>query len=85
MPTPRGRVIRSNLLLQKLMKEQKISCNQLGPAIGRSRQLVAHLAYGRRDSCNNETAERLASALGVGMDDLFLPAISDESSTRRKK
>ena len=80
MPTPRGRVIRSALLLQRLIGERGHSCNTLANEIGRSRQLVAYLTYGRRTSCNAETAERLATALGVTVDALFLPRTSDESS-----
>lgn len=85
MPTPRGRVIRSALLLQRLIGERGHSCNTLAAEIGRSRQLVAHLAYGRRTSCNAETAQRLSVALGVTVDALFLPRISDGSSEKRRR
>lgn len=73
MPTPRGRVLRSPLLLRLLMEKEQENCNTLGPAIGRSRQLIAHLAYGRRLTCNAETAQLLASRFNVQIDDLFWP------------
>lgn len=77
-----GRQLRSRLLLQLLMKQKGHSTNTLGPAAGISRQMAAHLASGRRRGCRDETAQALAAALGVSVDDLFLPAVSDESSTK---
>ena len=77
MPRPQM-ILRSSALLRRLM-EGRYTCNSLGPAIDRSRQLIAHLAYGRRTSCSTETAVRLAAALGVEVGVLFVPGSSDES------
>jgi plasmid maintenance system antidote protein VapI len=78
-PEGPGRVFRNRVVLQKLMKAEGLSCNTLAPKIGRSRQLVAHWISGRRVSCSTESAQRLAAALGVTIDDLFLPSTSDGS------
>ncbi len=72
-------ILRSSELLLRLM-EGRHTCNSLGPAIGRSRQLIAHLAYGRRTSCSTETAKRLSEELEVEMGVLFMPGSCDESS-----
>ncbi len=74
-------ILRSSSLLRRLM-EGRHSCNTLGTAIGRSRQLMAHLAYGRRSSTSETTATLIAKELGVPVTDLFLPVVSDESSTK---
>ncbi|MER7131188.1 helix-turn-helix transcriptional regulator [Streptosporangium saharense] len=67
-------------MLRLLMEQRGETCATIGPAIGRSKQLVAHLAYGRRETCNAETAERLAAVFDVDVADLFWPRVSDESS-----
>lgn len=84
MPTPRGFTLRSSLLLELLIKDRGHNYSSLARAVGRSKQLIAQLASGARDSCNAETADRLATTLEVAQRDLFLAKIDDESSTRSR-
>lgn len=77
-------ILKSRHLLLRLMGDRH-TCNSLGRAIGRSRQLMAHLAYGRRTSTSTETATLIARELGVEVTDLFMPGANDESSSTRRE
>lgn len=80
MPARSGRLLRSPLLLRLLMERRGDTCRALAARIGLSHQMVAHLAYARRDTCTTRTAELVAGGLDVRTDELFWPVESDDSS-----
>ena len=55
----------------------------LADQVGVSKQAISYLTSGRRSSCRTETAERIESALGCNVGDLFRSRLTEESSTNR--
>ncbi len=83
---PRPEMVLISTTLMRRLMEGRHTCNSLAAAVGRSRQLMAHLAYGRRTSTSKETAILVAKELDVPVNVLFRPgAMSDESSTTKNQ
>lgn len=58
--------------------EQKMSQRHLAEKVNVHHSFINHLTAGRKKSCEPETAERIAEALGVPISVLFLPEIPTE-------
>lgn len=71
--------------LAKLMAIQGISARQLAKAAGwRSHSYMNRLLKGEVSSLEPEPAVRIARHLGVGVDDLFMPRLSTDTSQTNK-
>lgn len=55
--------------------DKKMSGRRLARAIGKHPSFIDHLLAGRSKSCLPVTAERIAEALGVPLDVLFVPEL----------
>jgi hypothetical protein len=66
---------------------KKMSGRNLAIRIGKSPGFITHLTSGRRSSCLPETARRIAEALEVPMDVLFVTHVPSATATpvKRKK
>lgn len=53
--------------------EQKMSQRHLAEKVNVHHSFINHLTSGRKKSCEPETAERIAEALGVPLSVIFLP------------
>lgn len=59
----------------------KMSQRRLARYIDKHPSFINHLTSGRRKSCEPKTAERIAEALDVPLEILFVPMISSAGST----
>lgn len=56
----------------------------LAAQVGITKQAIGYLTSGRRSSCRTETAERIASALGCDLGDLFRSRMDEDSYNKTK-
>jgi transcriptional regulator with XRE-family HTH domain len=71
--------------LAKLMAIQGVSARQLAKAAGwKSHSYMNRLLNGEVSSLEPEPAVRIARHLGVGVDDLFMPRLSTDTSQNAK-
>lgn len=68
-------------LLRSLMEDERrdFSMSRLARYSGCSKSFISHLTSGRKKTCTPELAERIAEALGVPVDLLFVPSVSADS------
>lgn len=69
----------SSETLRALIKQRGLSYTTLGRWAGCDRSMISHLCAGRSKSCTPALAERIAEALGVPLELLFLPHESSEA------
>lgn len=62
-----------------LIKQRGLSYSALGREVGCAKQFIGHLAIGHKTGATPELAERIAEALSVPLDVLFVPTESTES------
>lgn len=62
--------------LAALMQQRDMSYGTLGRYAGCSKGFVSHLTSGRRRTCTPQLAERIAEALSVPLEVLFVPSAS---------
>lgn len=62
--------------LRALMAQRNFSMERLARYSGCSKSFVSHLTSGRKGTCSPELAERLAEALEVPLEILFVPTVS---------
>lgn len=65
--------------------EKKMSGRKLARYSGVHPSFIDHLLAGRRNSCEPRTAERIAEALQVPLDVLFVPKQSSAGQSRTKR
>lgn len=64
--------------LAKFMVIQEVSARSLAAEVGwKSHTILLRLLKGEQSSVTPEKAARIAVALGVGIDDLFVPRVSN--------
>ena len=68
--------LRSAETLRALMRQQNLSLSALASAAQCSKSFISHLLAGRRSTCTDELAGRIASALDVPVHVLFVPSKS---------
>lgn len=75
---PKGTWMRlaSNATLTALMEQRGLSMATLARYAGCSKGFVSHLTSGRRRACTPELATRIAEALQVPLEILFVPSVS---------
>lgn len=66
--------------------DKRMSGRRLARAIGKHPSFIDHLLAGRSKSCLPVTAERIAEALGVPLDVIFVPETpsATQSATKRE-
>jgi transcriptional regulator with XRE-family HTH domain len=65
--------------LKALIRQRGLSYSGLAGRVGCNKQFIGHLAVGRKAGATTELAQRIAEALEVPLDVLFVPAASTES------
>lgn len=75
---PKGTWMRltSSDTLRALMAQREFSLGRLARYAGCNKSFVSHLLAGRRRSCTPELAQRIAEALDVPLEILFVPSVS---------
>lgn len=70
--------LQSKDLLRSLMEDERrnFSMARLARYSGCSKSFISHLRSGRKTTCTPELAERIAEALQVPVELLFVPSIS---------
>ncbi len=68
-------------ILRAFMRQRSISERTLARYAGCSRAMVGHLLHGRKTTCTPQLAERIAEALSVPLEGLFMPKMP--SATRQ--
>lgn len=85
---PRGTWMRlqSPDTLRALMAQREFSMERLGRYAGCSKSFISHLTSGRKSTCTPELAQRIAEALAVPLEILFVPQVSgnDESIVNKQ-
>ncbi len=71
--------LRSAATLTALMGQNAMSMSRLGRYSKCSKSFIGHLTSGRKTTCTPELAARIAEALGVDLDVLFVPKVSGET------
>ena len=61
--------------------DKKISQRKLARYVGVHESFINHLTSGRRRSCTPVVATRIAEAIGVPLDILFVPALPNTGSS----
>lgn len=62
--------------LRALMAQRNFSMERLARYSGCSKSFVSHLTAGRKGTCTPELAGRIAEALEVPLEILFVPSVS---------
>jgi len=65
--------------LKALIEQRGLSYAALGREVGCHKSFIGHLAVGHKASATPELAERIAEALSVPLDVLFVPTTSTDS------
>lgn len=79
-------VLKDPKQLAKLMVIQGISARQMAKAAGwKSHTYMQRLLRGEAKTLEVEPAVRIANALGVGVDDLFLARVSSDAPQNMKR
>lgn len=68
--------LRSTETLRALMRQQRLSLGGLAAAAHCSKSFISHLLSGRRNTCSDALAERIAAALDVPTRVIFVPSKS---------
>lgn len=64
--------------LRVLMKDRNCSQERLARYVGCSKSFISHLTSGRKGSCSSELADRIAEALNLPTEVLFVPGDSTD-------
>lgn len=64
--------------LRVLMKDRNYSHQRLARYAGCSKSFISHLTSGRKASCSSELADRIAEALNLPTEVLFVPGDSTD-------
>jgi transcriptional regulator with XRE-family HTH domain len=75
--------LRSGKLLAGQMEARNVSQYQLAEYANCSRGFISHLIAGRKTTCTPVLAERIARALGVSVELLFVPSVSPTGQTEK--
>lgn len=70
----------SSHTLKALIEQRRYSHEQMARYAGCSRGFISHLTAGRKSSCTPQLAHRIAEALDVPLEVLFVPRISPAGS-----
>lgn len=62
--------------LRALMAQRKLSYETLARYAGCSKSFISHLTSGRKNTCTPPLAERIAEALQVPLEIIFVPSAS---------
>ncbi len=62
--------------LRALMNQRGFSYDRLARYAGVSKSFISHLTAGRKTTCKPETAQRIAEALDIPLEILFVPSVS---------
>jgi transcriptional regulator with XRE-family HTH domain len=62
--------------LRALMAQRNFSMERLARYSGCSKSFISHLTSGRKTTCTDALGERIAEALEVPLEILFIPSIS---------
>lgn len=65
--------------LKALIKQRGLSYAALGREVGCAKQFIGHLAVGHKTGATPELAERIAEALSVPLEVIFVPGESTNS------
>lgn len=78
---PKGTWMRlqSGDTLRALMAQKRFSYERIARYSGCSKSFISHLTSGRKTTCTPELAERIAEALEVPLEILFVPSVSGTS------
>ena len=71
--------------LRALIKQRGLSYMTLGRWAGCHRSMISHLCAGRSKSCKPDLAQRIAEALGVPLELLFLPHQSSDTGLNDRR
>lgn len=66
--------------LKALMGQRDFSMQRLARYAGCSKSFVSHLTAGRKSTCSPQLAERIAEALEVPLEILFVVSVDADSS-----
>ena len=72
-------IVRSSSALAQAMTYRNWSVRSLATAVGADRSTIGHLRSGYRRKCDPELAKRIAAAVQMPIDFLFLPEPSNGS------
>jgi transcriptional regulator with XRE-family HTH domain len=78
----RYRVRDKEKLRERMAASQRVvphSVRSLATLVGVSRGTVGHLLTGEQERLSDDLAQRIAVALGVPVDDLFVPVVTTNS------
>lgn len=84
---PKGAWMRlaSAATLSALMGQRDLSMGTLARYAGCSKGFISHLTSGRRRTCTPELAERIAEALQVPLEVLFVPSVASAEQQNAKR
>lgn len=68
--------LQSGEILRAFMRQRGISERTLARYAGCSRAFIGHLLHGRKTTCTPELAARIAEALSVPLEALFVPRMT---------
>lgn len=71
--------LQSEATLRALMAQRHFSMERLARYSGCSKSFISHLTSGRKSTCSPELAERIAEALEVPLELLFVSHVSATS------
>jgi transcriptional regulator with XRE-family HTH domain len=79
---PRGTwmQLQSRDTLRALMDQRGLSLDRLARYAGCSKSMISHLTAGRKKTCSTKLGERIAEALDVPLEVLFVPSTDAERS-----
>lgn len=83
---PRGTwmKLQSGEILRAFMRQRGISERTLARYAGCSRAFIGHLLHERRTTCTPELAVKIAEALSVPVEGLFMPRMSNGSTQKAR-
>jgi transcriptional regulator with XRE-family HTH domain len=74
--------LQSGEILRAFMRQRGISERTLARYAGCSRAMVGHLLHGRKTTCTPQLAVKIAEALSVPLEALFVPRVSTNMDRR---
>jgi len=77
-------IVRSPAALAQAMTYRSYTVRSLADAVGADRSTIGHLRSGRRHSCQPDLAKRIAAAVQMPLDFLFVVRPSNDSRDDRR-
>jgi len=71
--------------MRALMDQRDFSLGRLARYAGCSKGFISHLLAGRRSTCTPQLAERIAEALQVPVEIIFMPSVSSTGAQTGKQ